>query len=51
MDEWNETAHPFHWTMKSMARIMAKCQSEGSKPLATAASDFRSLFDRSDTDQ
>ena len=37
MDEWNETAHPFHWTTKSVARIMAKCQSEDPKPLATAA--------------
>jgi len=37
MDEWNETAHLFHWTTKSVARIMAKCQSENSKPLATAA--------------
>ena len=37
MDEWNETAHPFHWTTKSVAKVMAKCQSEGSRPLATAA--------------
>src|SRR4051812_503815 len=44
MDEWNETAHSFHWTTKSVARIMEKCQSEDSKPLATAASDFRSHF-------
>jgi hypothetical protein len=36
MDEWNETAHPFHWTAKSVAKIMAKCKSENPKPLATA---------------
>ena len=36
MDEWNETAHLFHWTTKSVTRIMAKCQSEDPKPLATA---------------
>jgi hypothetical protein len=24
MDEWDETAHPFHWTTKSVAKIMAK---------------------------
>jgi hypothetical protein len=37
MDEKNGTAHPFHGTTKSVAGIMAKCQSEDSKPLATAA--------------
>jgi hypothetical protein len=36
-DDWNETAHPFPWTTKSVAKVMAKCQSEDSKPLATAA--------------
>jgi transposase len=24
--EWNEQAHPFHWTKKSVTRIMAKCE-------------------------
>ena len=37
IDEWNETAHPFNWTTKSVAKVMAKCQSEDSKPLAAAA--------------
>jgi transposase len=37
IDEWNETAHPFNWTTKSVAKVMAKCQSENSKPLAAAA--------------
>jgi hypothetical protein len=37
MDAWNETAHPFHWTAKSVAKIMAKCRSEDSKPLGTPA--------------
>jgi hypothetical protein len=36
-DEWNESAHTFHWTTKSVAKIRAKCQSEDSKPLSTAA--------------
>jgi transposase len=35
--EWNETAHPFHWTSKSVTKIMAKCQTEDRKPLAAAA--------------
>lgn len=24
--EWNEKAHPFQWTTKSVAKVMAKCQ-------------------------
>ena len=24
--EWNEHAHPFHWTKKSVTKIMAKCE-------------------------
>ena len=24
--EWNEPAHPFNWTRKSVAKIMAKCE-------------------------
>jgi transposase len=35
--EWNETAHPFNWTSKSVTKIMAKCQTEDAKPLAAAA--------------
>jgi transposase len=31
--EWNEYAHPFNWTKKSVARIMAKCEPQ----LRTAA--------------
>ena len=23
--EWNEIAHPFNWTSKSVAKVMAKC--------------------------
>jgi hypothetical protein len=37
MDDWNETAHSFHWSTKSVAKVMAKCQSENVKPRATAA--------------
>jgi hypothetical protein len=37
IDEWNETAHPFNWTTKSVAKVMAKCQSEASKPFGVAA--------------
>jgi transposase len=37
IDEWNETAHPFNWTKKSIAKVMAKCQSEASKPFGVAA--------------
>ncbi len=32
VDEWNEHAHPFQWTTKSVAKIMAKCE----VPLAKA---------------
>ena len=35
--EWNEFAHPFHWTSKSVAKVMAKCQIEDAKPLTEAA--------------
>ena len=24
--EWNEHAHPFHWSSKSVAKVMAKCE-------------------------
>jgi len=35
--EWNEVAHPFNWTSKSVAKVMAKCQIEDAKPWAEAA--------------
>jgi transposase len=35
--DWNEIAHPFKWTSKSVAKVMAKCQIEDAKPLAVAA--------------
>jgi len=31
--EWNDHAHPFQWSTKSVAKVMAKCES----PLAQAA--------------
>ena len=31
--EWNEQAHPFQWSTKSVAKVMAKCES----PMARAA--------------
>ncbi len=37
ISEWNEIAHPFNWTSKSVAKVMAKCQIEDTKPVATAA--------------
>jgi transposase len=37
ISQWNETAHPFNWTSKSVAKIMAKCQAEEPKPAAMAA--------------
>jgi len=36
--EWNEQAHPFNWTRKSVAKIMAKCELATSEtPVAVAA--------------
>lgn len=35
--EWNEIAHPFNWSSKSVAKVMAKCQVEEMPPVATAA--------------
>jgi hypothetical protein len=29
VSEWNEVAHPFNWTSKSVAKVMAKRQIEG----------------------
>ena len=31
--EWNEHAHPFQWSTKSVAKVMAKCEN----PMAQAA--------------
>jgi transposase len=31
--EWNEHAHPFQWSTKSVAKVMARCES----PMAKAA--------------
>jgi hypothetical protein len=33
VQEWNEHAHPFKWSTKSVAKIMAKCET----PLPMAA--------------
>src|SRR5215469_12965517 len=35
--EWNEIAHPFNWTSKSVAKVMAKCRIEDAASLAMAA--------------
>jgi transposase len=36
--EWNERAHPFNWTKKSVAKVMAKCENATKEqPLQTAA--------------
>ena len=37
ISEWNEIAHPFNWTSKSVAKVMAKCRLEDAKPAALAA--------------
>jgi hypothetical protein len=37
ISEWNEIAHPFNWTSKSVAKVMAKCQIEDAMPVAIAA--------------
>lgn len=34
--EWNEVAHPFHWTTKSVAKIMAKCELAPTNTATTA---------------
>jgi hypothetical protein len=35
--EWNEIAHPFNWTSKSVVKVMAKCQIEDTNRLAEVA--------------
>jgi hypothetical protein len=38
ISEWNEHAHPFNWTKKSVAKIIAKCAiAQCETPLAIAA--------------
>jgi hypothetical protein len=37
ISEWNEIAHPFDWTSKSVANVMAKCQIENAVPATIAA--------------
>jgi transposase len=37
ISEWDQIAHPFKWTSKSVAKVMAKCQIEDAKPLISAA--------------
>jgi transposase len=37
VQEWNTTAHPFHWTRKSVAKVMAKCDIPQTEPLPLAA--------------
>jgi hypothetical protein len=37
--EWNQVAHPFQWTTKSVAKVMAKCKlaevaQDGGQPMA-----------------
>jgi transposase len=34
--EWNEVAHPFNWTSKSITKIMAKCDGVESTPTKAA---------------
>jgi transposase len=35
--EWNEQAHPFNWTKKSVAKVMAKCENARSETLVAIA--------------
>jgi hypothetical protein len=32
--EWNDHAHPFNWSSKSAAKVMAKCDPQIIHPLA-----------------
>ena len=29
IEQWNEHTHPFNWTSKSVAKVMAKCELNG----------------------
>ena len=33
--QWNEQAHPFNWTKKSVAKVMAKCQPDSGATAGT----------------
>lgn len=35
--EWNQVAHPFHWTTQSFAKVMARCENTNEPCLRTAA--------------
>lgn len=35
--EWNQVAHPFHWTTKSFAKVMAKCETSSEPCLNSTA--------------
>ena len=35
--EWNQVAHPFHWTTRSFAKVMAKCENNNEPCLKAAA--------------
>ena len=35
--EWNQVAHPFHWTTKSFAKVMAKCEASNEPCLKSTA--------------
>lgn len=37
ISEWNEIAHPFNWTSKSVAKVMAKCHVEDAVHVPIAA--------------
>ena len=32
ISEWNQVAHPFNWSTKSVAKVMAKCKLTGDPP-------------------
>jgi len=44
IDQRSETANPFNWTSKSVAKVTAKCQAKDSKPLPMAAWNLRSCL-------
>lgn len=33
ISQWNEQAHPFNWSKKSVAKVMAKCTSAAASPM------------------
>ena len=36
--EWNTQAHPFNWSTKSVAKVMAKCEAQPTSALAVIIS-------------